>query len=450
MNRLPLTTFAAALLTVLLLPGHLSAHDVPSDVRIQMFVKPEGRTLRLIVRLPLTSINDIPWPERQPGVLDLSRADTALRQATSTAIVDYIEVYEGGRKLDPPRVAAVRASIPADRSFDAYDQALAHITAPPRPDETDVFVAQGLLDAILEYPIESDRSDFSVHPNVQQLGVQVLTVLRFQPPDRPERSFLLHNDPGRIRLDPGWWQTVSFFVSEGFFHILDGLDHLLFLLCLVVPFRRFRSLFPIVTAFTFAHSITLIASAYDMAPDALWFPPLVETLTAATIVYLAVENIVSPALRHRWAIAFAFGLAHGFGFSLAVRDTLHFAGSHVVTSLLSFNAGVEIGQVVVLLLFIPFLDLLFRVGIAERIGTIVLSAIVAHTGWHWMLERSSQLIRYRFEWPVFDAAFFALFLQWMMIAVALAGLAWLVFGVFGLRMEPAKSDAMPPASDAHV
>ena len=450
MTRLPIATLAAALLAALLLQPSISAHEVPSDVRIQMFVKPEGQTLRLLVRLPLASINDISWPELQPGgLLDLSRAETPLRQATSTAVDDFIRVYEDGRTLQP-RVAAVRASIPADRSFDDYDRALAHITAPPLPHETGVFVAQGLLDAIIEYPIESDRSDFSVHPDVQQLGIQVLTVLRFLPPDQPERTFMLHNDPGRVRLDPGWWQAVSLFVAQGFFHILDGIDHLLFLLCLAIPFRRFRLLFPVVTAFTIAHSITLIASVYDMAPDALWFSPLVETLIAASIAYIAIENIVSPALRRRWAIAFVFGLVHGFGFSFAMRDTLQFAGSHLVTSLLSFNVGVEIGQVVVLLLLIPSLDLLFRFGVAERIGTVVLSAIVAHTAWHWMLERGSQLVRYRFEWPAFDAAFFALFLQWMMIAVALAGLAWLIFGVFGLRPWSAKSDAMPPASDAHV
>jgi hypothetical protein len=68
----------------------------------------------------------------------------------------------------------------------------------------------------------------------------------------------------------------------------------------------------------------------------------------------------------------------------------------------------------------------------------VLSALVAHTGWHWMIERGSQLMLYRFQWPVFDAAFFALLLQWMMLAVALAGVAWLIFGVFGLRTVPAK------------
>src|SRR4030095_30336 len=105
---------------------------------------------------------------------------------------------------------------------------------------------------------------------------------------------------------------------SGFFHILDGTDHLLFLLCLVIPFRRFRALVPIVTAFTIAHSITLIASAYDMAPDVLWSPPLVETLIATSIVYMALENIVAPGLRRRWVITFGFGLVHGFGFSFAV------------------------------------------------------------------------------------------------------------------------------------
>ena len=80
---------------------------------------------------------------------------------------------------------------------------------------------------------------------------------------------------------------------------------------------------------------------------------------------------------------------HGFGFSFALRDSLQFAGNHLLTSLLSFNVGVEVGQLVVLLVAVPALDLLFRYGVAERIGTIVLSAIVAHTGWHWMTERGA-------------------------------------------------------------
>src|SRR6185436_7512652 len=125
----------------------------------------------------------------------------------------------------------------------------------------------------------------------------------------------------------------------------------------------------IVTAFTVAHSITLIASAYDMGPDSLWFPPLIETLIAISIVYMALENIVGgTSVNRRWIITFGFGLVHGFGFSFALRQTMQFAGSHLLTSLVAFNIGVELGQLLVLAVIIPVLDVLFRYVVAERIG----------------------------------------------------------------------------------
>ncbi len=158
-------------------------------------------------------------------------------------------------------------------------------------------------------------------------------------------------------------------------HILDGIDHLLFVLCLVIPFRRLRPLVAIVTAFTIAHSITLIASASGFAPDALWFPPLIEVLIALSIVYMAFENIVGPKLERRWIIAFAFGLVHGFGFSFVLRQSLQFAGSHLATSLVAFNVGVELGQLFVLAIAVPALVLLFRYVVAERVGTILMSAL---------------------------------------------------------------------------
>ena len=195
----------------------------------------------------------------------------------------------------------------------------------------------------------------------------------------------------------------------------------------MIPFRRFRGLIPVVTAFTVAHSITLIASAYNLGPDALWFPPLIETLIAASIVYMALENIVGGAtVERRWIMAFGFGLVHGFGFSFALRQTLQFAGSHLLTSLLSFNVGVELGQLLVLALMIPLLELLFRYVVAERMGTIILSALVAHTGWHWMLERWDRLSQFRFQWPELTAALLASAVRWLMAAVILAGLVWLV------------------------
>src|SRR5205823_1578832 len=203
-------------------------------------------------------------------------------------------------------------------------------------------------------------------------------------------------------------------------------DHLLFLLCLVIPLRRFGSLIPVVTSFTVAHSITLIASAFNLGPDALWFPPLIETLIAISILYMALENIVGSSIERRWIITFAFGLVHGFGFSFALRETLQFAGSHLLTSLLSFNIGVELGQLLVLVLLIPALELLFRYVMAERTGTIILSALVAHTGWHWMTERWQRLSQYRVEWPTLDANFLLMAVRWSIVLVVAAALFWLI------------------------
>jgi hypothetical protein len=369
---------------------------------------------------------DIPWPLRDRQLLDLARVGPTLEEAAVTWILQNVEVYEEADRLPRPRLVAVRPAVPADPSFETYERALAHVTGPPLPPDTEIIASQGLLDVLLEFPIRSDRSRFAMRTRFDLLGLKVTTALRFLPPGGAERAFTLHGDPGLVRLDPRWFQAASRFVVSGFRHILDGIDHLLFLLCLIIPFRRFGALIPIVTAFTAAHSITLIASAYDMAPGALWFPPLVETLIAASIVYMALENIVAPGLRRRWVITFGFGLVHGFGFSFALREELQFAGAHLLTSLLSFNVGVELGQLLVLLLFVPGLELLFRYGVAERVGTIIMSAFVAHTGWHWMTERGGRLALYQFQWPLLDAAFFALAVRWLMLAVIVAAAGWAI------------------------
>jgi hypothetical protein len=115
---------------------------------------------------------------------------------------------------------------------------------------------------------------------------------------------------------------------------------------------------------------------------------------------------------------------HGFGFSFALRETLQLAGSHMLTSLLSFNVGVESGQLLVLLLMIPVLDLLFRRVVAERMGTIILSALVAHTGWHWMLDRAEKLSQFHFTWPALTADLLIAVLHWLMAIVFLSGVLW--------------------------
>jgi hypothetical protein len=409
-----------------------AAHEIPSDVRVQIFVVPKGDRLQLVVRAPIAAMNEIEWPTTGE-FLNLAGADAALQHAAREWIGSRIDLYEEDRRLGRPSLIAVTASSNADLSFDSYERARQHTTGPPPPPDAQIALNQALLDAVLEYPIQSDRSRFSIAARFDKAGVRSLTIVHFLPATGVERAFTIHDEPGVVRLDPQWFQAAWRFVAGGFFHILDGTDHLLFLLCLVIPFRRVVPLVPVVTAFTVAHSITLIASAYDMAPGGLWFPPLVEVLIAVSIVYMALENIAVPVVGRRWIVAFAFGLVHGFGFSFALREEMQFAGSHLLTALLSFNVGVEIGQLLVLVAAVPAFNLLVRAVPSERTATIIISALIAHTGWHWMTDRFALLRRYPLAWPVLDAAFFALLLRWVMLAVALGAVAWLIFGIFGAR-----------------
>jgi hypothetical protein len=452
-----------AILAFFLVAGPTSsAHEIPNEVTIYTFLKPHGPQLMFLVRAPMKALRDVDVPRRDgvyQGYIDLARADRALHDAATQWIADFVKLYEDGQQLPYPSVTAVRASLPADRSFESYEQALAHITGPPLPIDTNLVWEEGLLDVAFTFPIQSPSSRFAISSGLTRLGQRVNVVLRFLPPGGAERAFDIHGDPGVVQLDPRWHQAALRFTRDGFFHILDGIDHLLFLLALVIPFRRLRSLIIVVTAFTLAHSVTLIASAYDIAPDALWFPPLVETLIAVSIVYMTFENIVGAAagrlredadgtanaeaanrdLNRRWAVAFGFGLIHGFGFSFALRESLQFAGSHLLTSLLAFNVGVELGQLLVLLLLVPALSLLFRYAVAEKIGTILLSALVAHTGWHWATERGAQLLQ--FPMPTVNTALLLTSVRMLMVMVAAAALAWLVFGVLLKSFSSPRSKA---------
>jgi hypothetical protein len=376
-------------------PGAVPGHQVPSDVTVRIIVRPAGDHLEILVRAPLESMQDITFPTTGPGYLDTGRAGSQLRDAALRWLRNDIELFENGTRLPPPELIAVRASIPSDRSFAEHARAREHVLGPPLPASLDLPWQQALLDALFEVPIASEDSAFAILPGLERLGLAVTTVIRFESPGGVSRLYQVEGTPEVVELDPRWHQAAWRFVVQGFGHILDGADHLLFLFCLVLPFRQsLRSLVVIVTAFTVAHSVTLIGSAYGLAPDVLWFTPLIETLIAASIFYMALENIVAPNVRMRWAVAFGFGLVHGFGFSFALRDTLQFAGDHVLTSLLAFNIGVELGQLFVLLLVVPLLNLIFRYVRREQVVTIVISVIIAHTAWHWMSDRFAMLRQY--------------------------------------------------------
>ena len=390
------------------------AHEIPSEVVARMLARAEGRSFQLLVRVPLNSMRDVEVPEFGPGYLDMEALSPQLPELAAQWIVPFVEIYENAARLPAPKLAATQVSLPSNRSLASFDQAVMHVSGPRPASAENLIWDQVLFDVLLEYPILSETSGFSIRPRLDHLADRVMTAMRFELPGGVTRAYQFSEDPGRVPLDPSWTQAAWRFVKLGFVHILDGADHLLFLFCLVIPLRRLRPLVLIVTSFTIAHSVTLIASAVGFAPDALWFPPLVETLIAVSIVYMALENIVGTA-RRRWLVALGFGLVHGFGFSFALRETLQFAGSHLVTSLLAFNVGVELGQLFVLVLLVPALAGLFRFVVAERVGTIILSALAAHHAWHWSLDRAEIFWRFDVYWTAWPTA------TWWVAGLAVAG-----------------------------
>src|SRR5690606_31382370 len=155
---------------------------------------------------------------------------------------------EDGRALGDARILAVRVSLPSDRSFESHETALAPLAAPRLDEGTGLTWQSAMFDLVIAYDIASPEARFAIEPRLAHLGVRTTTVLRLVLPQGDVRAFTYEGDPGRIELDPSWAHAAGRFVAEGFEHILGGIDHLLFVLCLVLPVRRWRPLVAIVTA----------------------------------------------------------------------------------------------------------------------------------------------------------------------------------------------------------
>jgi len=146
--------------------------------------------------------------------------------------------------------------------------------------------------------------------------------------------------------------TLTEFVLMGMEHIGTGYDHLLFLWALLVVTRTFRSALGVITAFTIAHSITLAIATFNIVKIS---PGIIESLIAATIVYVGVENLVRHGNpRKRWVLAFCFGLIHGFGFAAVLRGMgVGERAGGVALPLFGFNLGVELAQLGFIIVLLP-------------------------------------------------------------------------------------------------
>src|SRR5690242_11349691 len=220
--------------------------DLPPEIVLEGYIKPEDGRLRQLVRIPLVFLQPFNLPKRGPGYLDLANMDEVLRFAAATA-GRQIELREDGVPL-VPTVRQARVSLLSDRSFQSYDAALAHLRGPLLPVGTNLFWNQGFFDAELEYPIRSPDARFSIRTDVMPgLGLRVKLELQFLPPGKPPRHFLLSGGSDWVALDPRWYEAAWFFVRDGFGEAVS-LQRFVFLLCLLAPFAQWRSLLALALA----------------------------------------------------------------------------------------------------------------------------------------------------------------------------------------------------------
>jgi HupE/UreJ protein len=416
-------------LAVLATPGWALAngHDLPPEILLQGFVKPEEGRAHLLVRVPLVLLTSFALPKRGPGYLDLAGMDDRLQQAAAST-GRQIGLQEDGVDLVPAAIKG-RISLPSDRSFASYEAALAHLEGPPLPADTDLFWNQGFFDAHLEYPIRSARGHFSISVNVApELGERLKLQLQFLPIEGPSLTYKLPGDSGRIALDPRWYEAGWLFLKVGFVDVF-AVDRLVFLLCLIAPFRQFRSLLAVVLVMSGLQALTATAIAQRALVDGPLLGALFSTALPAAIVLVAIGNLGAPSLRRRWFIGAIVGAVSGFSLGHLLADAMQFAGAHSLVSAASFNVGAVLGQAVSLALVWQAQRLLFARVLGPALGLVVLSAVLGHAGWHRMVEEGHDLMHALEHLGAWSAL--ALVGPWMLPALVVGALAYFLPAGFG-------------------
>ncbi|GAC28013.1 HupE/UreJ family protein [Brumicola pallidula] len=221
--------------------------------------------------------------------------------------------------------------------------------------------------------------------------------------DSQQHVFIVDDKNSRNSIDISLnenssWATFGAFIYQGIFHILIGLDHILFLFTLLLTLCLYRHLnewknieskkiiirkiLVIITAFTIAHSITLSGTALGLIPVmGSW----IEVAIAASILFNVINNLF-PMIKNLGFITFIFGLIHGMGFAGALSE-FGFTKEHQLLSVLGFNLGVEIGQLGLLIIFLPILLWLRKSNYYKWYGMQLLSLLVGGLAIYWILER---------------------------------------------------------------
>jgi len=321
------------------------------------------------------------------ALLAMQGIDVSLEGEIAEVSVDRIRLYKNGTQPDFATLEEARQAMQRKQAFDGFEQG--------------VYVGDTTVDVLLRYGTRGAVSQYALSSNLDP-GL----------PDQDETANLvLDYGPGGVQVfrargllhEPvivsrSVFDAVVTFVKEGVIHILEGLDHVLFVVCLVLGAMRFKPLLWRVTGFTVGHSITLSIGFFGLVPEALWFVPAVETGIALSIIYVAVVAVRpgSRQVKNEWTVVGVtglIGLLHGLGFSFVLQNILQVTSPNIWQSLLAFNIGVEIGQLlVVTVAWLAFSAIgHFSEKMAE-INRYLVAGLCSLIAVYWVIERGGNVL----------------------------------------------------------
>jgi hypothetical protein len=254
----------------------------------------------------------------------------------------------------------------------------------------DLGIAPGTHSTVkLTYTWKEPPAGVTIDYNLFLPGVSTASCLATILQDGQTQTFVFTPENRTLTLEGGrtpFWSQVGSFIILGFEHILTGYDHLLFLLALLALGGGIGYLLKVVSAFTLAHSITLTLATLNI----ISLPPrLIESLIALSIAYVAAENLWrkhDQAERWRWLLTFGFGLIHGMGFAGILRE-MSLPNATLAASLISFNVGVEIGQLAFMSVAFGLLQLVKRWK-WDRVVRYGASLTAIAAGLYWFVQRA--------------------------------------------------------------
>ncbi len=408
---------AVACAAVLACSGTAASAHFLLNVNIRVFhVAHERDRVRLLVRTPMAYlVADRLGPEASDGTR--APAPYTTNRIEEGTLVHYFDaaafrnspeglaailagglILEAGGKVLEAEIGRVRAWPSMEQApFARLDEAEAALAGPAYPKEFEAtYVGDTVLDAELIYPAPGRVGRYSLRSTLApglpgQDDTANLILDHAATPPLVFRVRGLMAQP--IEVSHSALEAAWTFAGEGVRHILEGTDHVLFVLCLVLGAATPGALAWRVTGFTIGHSVTLTLGFFGYAPTGTWFIPLVETGIALSIVYAAAVALTAVGHRMTTPVTASLGLLHGLGFSFVLGEILDLESPNLWQSLLAFNVGVEVGQLLIVLALWPFLMLIakrFPKRVAAVRWTVALPCILVAT--IWTGERAVQLV----------------------------------------------------------